>query len=246
MKKIVTAVLAAAIVMTLGACGSNDKKESGITDDVPKMLEVNLEVPEKAESGEKVLLKATVTQGDEKVDDAEFVKYEIWEAGNKEKSDMHEAKHEKGGVYTFETEFKHDGVYTVQVHVQARNMHNMPKKDITVGKGDSHDHAAGHHSGDGTVSLHLMEPEHVKAGKTTVLMAHLQDGDHPLEKAEVRFEIWNHSTPDKHDWVDAAEHKPGEYTADYSFSEKGTYSLKVHAKNNSGLHEHSEHDVTVN
>ncbi|MBS4205998.1 FixH family protein [Lederbergia citrea] len=242
------------VVLILAACG-NAGKDSGSNDDIPQLLEVQLEVQESADVNEMIPFKALVTQGDEKISDADEVEFEIWEEGKKEDSEMLEAKNNKDGTYEAEKAFEHDGVFTVQVHVTARGLHTMPKKSVTVGEGasDDHDHGDhehgdhdhGEHSHTEGFSMHFVEPEGVEKGQETKLVVHLQLEDHPMENARVRYEIWNDDISDKHEWVDAEESVAGEYSANFTFEEAGTYSIQIHVQNDEGLHEHEEHEIEV-
>lgn len=97
-----------------------------------KLVKVQLIVPKTADAGTNIPLKAVVTQGKEKVDDADEVKFEIWKKNSDKNSSMLEAKHDQHGIYTAKTVIKEPGTYTVQVHVTARKMHVMPKTDLSV------------------------------------------------------------------------------------------------------------------
>lgn len=251
MKKRLWPVVIGIFVLGLAACGKGASEDSD--NDIPKPIDVVLEVQETAEIGETVPFKATVTQGEEKVADADEVEFEIWEEGKKEDSEMIEAKNNKDGTYEAEKSFDADGVYTVQVHVTARGLHTMPKKSITVGEGaasegeDGHHHGEdgeeGHHHSEG-FSMHFMKPENPAAGKQTELIVHLQNEDHPMENARVRFEIWNEGS-DKHEFVDAKESEQGEYAAHYDFKKAGAYKIQIHVEDDQGLHEHEEHEIEV-
>ena len=86
-------------------------------------------------------MAAVVTQGDEKVEDADEVVFEVWEEGKKDDSVKIESTNEKDGLYTAETTFDHDGLFHVQVHVTARGLHTMPIKEVTVGNGGTYEEA---------------------------------------------------------------------------------------------------------
>ncbi|MFD1707752.1 FixH family protein [Siminovitchia sediminis] len=236
------------LVFGMAACGngSNGTEE----EEIPQPLEVELEVQETAGVGESVSFKATVTQGEEAIKDADEVVFEVWEEGKKDDSEMIDAKNNKDGTYEAEKSFDHDGVFTVQVHVTARGLHTMPKKSVTVGEGAPVDDAsAHHHEGHGDhhegFGMHFEQTEELTAGKETELMVHLQDGDHPMEGARVRFEIWHENEVDQHEFVDAKESQAGEYIGSYDFNEAGKYTIQVHVENDDGLHEHEEHQVEV-
>lgn len=235
------------VMAVLAACGEGEK-ENVQESEVPQALEVQLDVPEAVDVNGKVAMKAIVTQGSEKVADADEVEFEVWEDGVREKSRMIKAENKNDGTYEAETAFDHDGVFTVQVHVTARGLHTMPKTSVTVGTGAVQEEAANEHiqgESENGFSMHFMRPDNVGTEKETSLTVHLQNGEAPLEKAQVRYEIWNESHAEKHEWADAKETSPGEYTAGYTFTEAGAFTVKVHVENDEGLHEHEEHHVEV-
>lgn len=242
------------IMAVLAACGNeSDNGEGQDKEEELKLLEVDFQVPEKADAGESVELKAIVTYGDEKVKDADEVKFEYWEKGNEEDSTMIESNNNEDGTYTAEVSFDADGVYEMYAHTSARELHTMPKKSITVGEGatadqenqdnqsENHEHDE-HNEGFG---IHFMEPEDIRANQETDFMVHLQLDNEPLGNANVRYEIFNDGS-EKHDWVETEETEPGEYSGSFTFSEEGIYTVITHVENDEGLHEHKEQKVEVN
>lgn len=232
----------------LAACGKEVDDGSSV-EVLP--LEVELSVAERAEIGETVKMEALVTYGDEEVNDADKVVYEVWEEGKKDDSVMIESVNEKDGTYTAETSFDHDGLFHVQVHVDAKNLHTMPVKQVTVGEGahaesahdeEEHDHGHGHSDG---FALHFVKPENAMIGKETELMTHVQIDGQPLEKADVRYEVSSDVLGDQHLWINANETEKGEYVAIHSFEKAGTYIVKIHVENEDGLHEHEEFTMDV-
>ncbi len=131
MRKCFLFMLALTIVI-LTACGENKDEEAENLDEL-KALEVEFEVPETAEVGETILLKAIVTYGDEKVKDADEVKFEYWEGENQDNSTTIESTNNRDGTYTAEITFERGGIFSIYAHTTARDMHTMPKKSITVG-----------------------------------------------------------------------------------------------------------------
>jgi len=255
MKKVFSTIMLVIIVIGLVACSmdNNNTAENETNDSEElKTLEVDFEVPETADVNDSVKLKATVSYGDEMVTDADEVVFEIWQQGHEEESIMLETTNNEDGTYTAETTFENDGVYEMYAHTTARDLHTMPKKSITVGTGkndqEAENHEEGHDHGHHTegFGLHFVEPENVNTDSETDLIVHLQMDGNPLEEANVRYEIWNNEVSDKHDWIDAEEIDPGEYTATHLFTESGTYHIQVHVENDDGLHEHKEYEVLVN
>lgn len=262
MKKKLSAIALLVGLLVLAACGKAEEADQGASTEVLP-LDVELTVTEQAEIGETVTMEAVVTYGDEKVEDADKVVFEVWEEGKKEDSTMIDAVNEKNGSYTAETTFDHDGLFHIQSHVDAKQLHSMPVKKVTIGHGASaeetheeghgDDHDGGHEEGHGAhehghtdgFALHFVNPENSTTTAGTELMTHLQIDGKPLEQADVRYEISSEVLGDKHLWVDASETVAGEYTASHTFEKAGSYVVKIHVKNDDGLHEHEEYTVEV-
>lgn len=133
MKKMIWMVLLAGILM-LAACGAEgDSAEDGMTAEI---INTEFNSPETAEPGETLTLSVTVTQGDQLVEDADEVVYEIWESGKREESEMVAAEHAGEGRYEADKSFETEGLYFVQAHTTARSLHVMPKQEITIGDPD--------------------------------------------------------------------------------------------------------------
>lgn len=246
MKRIIGLSLFLCTFIILTACNKNELIEDT---GAPVPIAVDLSVTEEVAVNETVVMEAIVTQGDEKVEDAYEVVYEVWEEGKKSDGEMIESTNEKNGLYRAETSFDHDGVFNVQVHVTARDMHMMPKAVVTVGEGvvetaEAEEEQTEHSDTDG-FSIHFVQPENVIIKDEIELMVHLEMGGHPFEKARVRYEIWTDSTKDNHAWIDTEELVPGEYTAKYTFKTAEAFNVQIHVEDNEGLHEHEEYEIVV-
>ncbi|MBO1002245.1 YtkA-like protein [Pseudogracilibacillus auburnensis] len=245
MRKGLFMLLLVFITALLVACGD----EKGDSVDELVSLDVEFIVPETADVGETVELKALVTYGDEPVTDADEVQFEVWETGKQDESDKIEAENHEDGTYTIDYTFEHDGVFEMYAHTTAHDLHTMPKKELTVGEGGNNDHEDHDHGDHGHgfhtegFDLHFMEPENVTAGEETELMTHITMDEDGLKDANVRYEIWQDK--DNTDWVDAEENNAGEYVANYSFEETGTYHIQIHVEDDEDLHEHAEYEVEV-
>ncbi|MGJ7909544.1 FixH family protein [Neobacillus sp. LXY-1] len=130
-KKLIIGLISVLFIISAAACGNTTKKED--SGKMPEMVEVHLSVnPDKAEPNQQVTFEAKVTQGSEAVTDADEVVFEIWRS----KDENHEkikVKHAENGIYRLEKSFTQEGTYYFVSHVTARNMHNMPKTEFTVG-----------------------------------------------------------------------------------------------------------------
>ena len=241
----------ALIALLATGCGQGDADTAVMDEDVEVIpIAVDLTVPETGEADENIPLSAEVTQGDEQVADAQEVEYEIWEEGKKEDSWMVESEQTEDGIYDGEATFDHDGLFHVQVHVIARDMHTMPISEITIGEGapegDASEDAEEHedHATEG-FSMHFMAPDDVKQDEPSAMVVHLQQDDEAMENAKVRLEIVVNDKADEAKWIDLTEDKPGEYTNDVVFDSAGTATVTIHVEDDADLHEHETHDVTI-
>src|SRR5690625_6623948 len=108
MRKIISILLMVFLVGVLAACGNDG--ENGEEEEL-FLLEVDFDIPEHAEVGESIELKATVTYGDELVTDAHEVVFEVWEKGDEQNSEMIDGENNEDGTYTADDRFEHDGRY---------------------------------------------------------------------------------------------------------------------------------------
>ncbi|MGF3102780.1 FixH family protein [Rossellomorea sp. DUT-2] len=132
MKKIITVLGIVVLIEVLSACTANSNS-SASESETAKLVEVDISLPENISPNEENTLKVKVTHAGENVEDADDIQFEVWKMNDKEESEMIEATHEKNGVYSIRNTFKETGVYYIQTHVTARDMHVMPKKQFIVG-----------------------------------------------------------------------------------------------------------------
>lgn len=122
--------MVSAMLILLVACSTQQKPKEA----VPQMLNVELSVhPEKGKVNQPISFEAKVTQGTEKVTDADEVTFEIWRS-NAKKHEKFDIKQPTKGIYQLKRAFKQEGTYYIISHVTARGMHTMPKKEFVVGK----------------------------------------------------------------------------------------------------------------
>ncbi|MGG0655169.1 FixH family protein [Rummeliibacillus pycnus] len=136
MKKLLISLVMIAGV--LAGCNNANKTDDSTSHNEGTSVEVKVDIqtPEKEEAGKDVDLVAHVTQGGKAVNDADEVKFEVWESGNRDNGQMLEGKLDKDGIYKATTKFDHDGVYYMYAHTTARGLHTMPKQKIVVGNPD--------------------------------------------------------------------------------------------------------------
>jgi hypothetical protein len=242
----------------LAACGNSSNNSEGSNgDQVPSAVEVEVLLPEKIEPNEEVKIEALVTQGEDIVEDANEVTFEVWKQGQEADHEMIEANNEGDGLYSFTKTFEEEGFYYVVAHTTARDMHVMPRAEVTVGnpekseheEGHSHDHDHDSHGEDDHKDHHghahehasalIMTLEHedtVKAGRETTLSTEIKQEKKALLGADVRFEVW-HEDSDKHEFIVAEEIGNGVYEAKTTLKEKGLHYVQIHVEKDE-LHEH--------
>lgn len=122
----------ALLMMTTIACTGkgSPSRTTSITEETP--IEVSFQyTPKEPKVMEKVELTVFITQENDLVQDADGVKYELWEEGQ----DQHEiitASKTKDGSYSALYTFTKPGKYYVIFHVDARGFHNMKKNELIV------------------------------------------------------------------------------------------------------------------
>ncbi|USK34563.1 FixH family protein [Bacillus sp. F19] len=131
MKRKIPYFLMLILILFLTGCAANT--DQFIEKETPKIVEVDIQLPETITSNHDNTFKAVITQSSIPVEDADEVMFEIWKANEKEKAVMIEASYDKNGIYKAKSSFEDDGVYFIQTHVTARDMHVMPKQQFAVG-----------------------------------------------------------------------------------------------------------------
>ncbi|GAA0589683.1 FixH family protein [Virgibacillus siamensis] len=240
MKKIILLILTAVV---LAACGQTNNT-SNSSDEVVQPIQADLQVPKRAEPGKKITFKVTVTQNEKAVNDADEVKFEIWQEGSKSNSEMVKAKHTKNGIYIVKKTFDQKGIYYVQSHVTARQMHTMPKAKINIGNAKKKDTTKKEHNRHHSqTKVEFQPPEKITKGEEAAFTANVSTKHEPLSDASVTMEIWQKNSK-KHEWVNMEETSSGRYEAKTTFKNKGNYQIKVHVKKDE-IHYHNVFEVNV-
>ncbi|WP_026691253.1 FixH family protein [Alteribacter aurantiacus] len=263
MKKV---AIIGALFMLVTACGQEEENgnESATDEQNFGPIEVEVLMDEEGDPGDWEL-QALVTQGDDPVNDADEVTFEVWRQGQKEDSDMLDYEDVTDGVYTASYTFEDEDVYYVVPHVTARDMHVMPTHQIIIGDAevkeeeeehdhdhdDEHDHSDGdgehdhgdhdhshHHSDALEITSNFDELSHGDAIELTIMEDH-----EPLEDARVRLEMWKHGD-EAREWVEMEEAGDGVYRVTFEFEETGDYHVVVHIENDE-LHEHIDDTFVI-
>lgn len=133
MKKLLFVSLSILLILVISACNSTSKHKDNAGEELPEFVEVELTIsPETGQVNEPISIEAKITQGDENVEDADKVTFEIWRSKD-EKHEKIDVTHAEDGIYRLEKSFQQEGTYYIISHVTARDMHNMPKKEFIIG-----------------------------------------------------------------------------------------------------------------
>ncbi|NQD66975.1 hypothetical protein HP456_13750 [Bacillus haikouensis] len=116
--------------LMLGACSPNEDAAELYHKESP--LQADIIMPE-AFSGNDPF-KVSLTQDGKKIDDANFVHFEIWKADGTFRLPMEEAEPAGDGTYTFNQNLTEDGLYYVKVHAGNNGSIIMPTKPFAVGE----------------------------------------------------------------------------------------------------------------
>jgi hypothetical protein len=253
-KNFLTALVLIVVIGILSSCAQ--KNEESEEAEELAFLDVKIQTEEKIELNKETEIACFVTYGKEKVTDADEVKFEIWKNGE-EDHEMLLGEHRGEGKYSVKKTFTEPGTYSIVAHVTARSMHNMPKKEITVGENqatnsennskDNNEHQSEHHNHHGHHHSHVMialqNEQTYQINTDIALSANVQLDQQPLSEAQVKFEIWKENA-EKHEFIDAKEEGNGEYKVVKKFTEPGNYFVKIHVQKGD-IHEHQVEKIVV-
>ncbi|ADU29196.1 FixH family protein [Evansella cellulosilytica] len=268
-KTVLYSLLVVLLIAFLSACGHEDHEEEHADDEHGSnelnfdIVEVEILMEEEVDPNTEISIQAYVTQGDDKVNDASEVMFEIWEQGAKEESDFIEATlTEEDGVYEITYVFSEENLYFVQPHVTARGMHVMPVGEIRVGdvqeideeEMDGHEH--GHDHGDGYESEHHAHPVHedlfvewhtvdsAKENEEVEIFSYIEWQDEPWTDGRVRYEVYKEFGDETHTWLTAEEIEDGKYSTTFQFEITGDYQIVIHIEDEN-IHEHIHEEITI-
>lgn len=226
------------LISVLAACGSDEAKDN--LEELPT-LDVEFDVPEKAELDETIALEVFVTYDDEPEDDADVV-FEVWESGQQDESEMLDGMNQGEGIYTVDYTFENEAVYEMYAHTDAEGLHTMPKVQIVVGDAKEAEHSDSHYETEG-FDMHFNTSNEVNKNEDTILETHIMLNEEAFENLAVRYEVVFEGDADNTVWIDAEEDEAGAYQAVFDFPEAGSYDVIIHVEDDEELHEHDEYEV---
>ncbi|EZH64577.1 hypothetical protein DH09_18780 [Bacillaceae bacterium JMAK1] len=129
LKRSLVAVASCAILF---GC-SNEEVDNSATNEMMEIVEVDVLFDHEFEETGNHELTVRISQGDEAIENAQHVDFEIWKADERADGDIVSASHAEDGVYEIKYTFNESGAYFVQTHVTAKGYHVMPLKGILIG-----------------------------------------------------------------------------------------------------------------
>ncbi|KKO55526.1 FixH family protein [Paenibacillus sp. DMB20] len=127
------AIISVMVLMAIALAACSDSSANN-SDELVMMEPIIVDLTlsdESAAAGEKVVMKAKVTQSGSPVEDADKVEFELKREGGGMQVKVPVA-HAGDGVYVLEKAFEEAGTYMVISHVTARGQHSMPMKELKV------------------------------------------------------------------------------------------------------------------
>lgn len=132
MKKYQSLVIILLTCLYLSACTNDPQASELYKQESP--LEAAIILPEVYGPTTPSTISVVLTQDGEKVENPDYVHLEIWKQDGTEKYGMTEAHKDGNGQYSLTKNFKHDGLYYVQVHASNNNSIIMPTKQFILGE----------------------------------------------------------------------------------------------------------------
>lgn len=127
MKRLMTSIL---LLMLLAACSTDEEPTE---ENSTEIIDVHIQMQQDQPVDETITLQTQVMQGNDFVEDAHEVLYEVWINENRDDAEFIEGSHSQDGIYRGEVQLDSEGIYIVQAHVTARDMHVMPTQEFFVG-----------------------------------------------------------------------------------------------------------------
>ena len=118
--------------LLLSACSLKEDAAKLYKKETP--LEADMEISSPLKADETAIIKVTLTQNGEKVENADYVHFDIWKQDSSIKISMEEAKNEGNGIYSVSQKIDSEGLYFVKLHASNNNSIIMPQQQFVVGE----------------------------------------------------------------------------------------------------------------
>lgn len=119
------------ICLFLSACSLDKDVDQLYKKESP--LKVEIILPDNASVDKPEMISAILTQGGKKINDADFVHFEIWKKDGSVQYGMEPAENNGNGTYSLSKVFKQEGLYLIKVHAGNEGSIVFPRKQFIVG-----------------------------------------------------------------------------------------------------------------
>lgn len=119
------------ITFLLGACSVRSDAAELYKKETP--VQIGIEMPTTIKEGEHVKVQAVLTQGERKLEKADFVHFEVLKQDGSSLYPMEEALDLGDGVYQMEFYFNKEGLYYLDVHAGNNGAISSPRHQFIVG-----------------------------------------------------------------------------------------------------------------
>lgn len=116
----------------LSACSLDKDVADLYKKEIP--LEVDIIVPDDAAPNKPETIQAVLTQGGKRVEQADFVHFEVWKKDGSIHYGMQNAGESGNGTYSVSKVFEQEGLYVIKVHASSKGSIVIPRKQFIVGK----------------------------------------------------------------------------------------------------------------
>ncbi|WP_235907132.1 FixH family protein [Niallia circulans] len=134
MKKTLLALLLSCLICLLLSACSLLKQDAASLYKKETPLEAVLELPASLKANAVTEITVTLLQNGEKVNNADYVHFEVWKQDGSTEKMMEEADKQGNGVYSIKKTLSSDGLYYVKVHASYHDSIIMPQKQFIVGE----------------------------------------------------------------------------------------------------------------
>lgn len=118
--------------LLLSACSLKQDVANLYKQETP--LESEIIIPTSFSANKRETVKVILTQGSKKVNDPDYVHFEIWKQDGSVNYPMEQAEEVGNGMYRLSKDFNSEGLYYIKVHASNDGSIIMPQKQFIVGE----------------------------------------------------------------------------------------------------------------
>lgn len=133
-KKFKAIPLLSFMLLILSACSLELKQDVAKQYKEEEPLMADIIIPDSLSTNRDTPFQVVLTQGEEKVDSADYVHFEIWKQDGSIKFEMEQAEEVGNGTFQLSKKLESEGLYFIKVHASSGDSIIMPKNQFIVGE----------------------------------------------------------------------------------------------------------------